>query len=373
MRFFTIIVRNLLQRPLRTAVTVVCVAAAVGGFTVLTGLGRGVEVAWNSSLMKQGTHLLVYRKGVMNLLTGTIDERVAAEMRTIVGIESVAAELLDVITLESGASVLARGWSSDSLLWQGAPLVAGRYPLPGSSDEVVLGESLVQSLDLRLGGTLMPFGSTLKVVGVAHTDNVLSNSSMMMSLEGLQKLLARQGKITVLHLRVVTGSDKTILEQVRDKLGKLYPSYLFVAAQNAAQENDLYRFWRGMAWAASLVGLIMGFLIVFNTMLVAVLEKTREIGILAAVGWTGRRILSMILLESLAISALGGVVGIAVGYLGLKLLVLHPKLQGFVVVAPSLIVLAEQFGIILLMGLGGGLLPAWRALHLNPIDALKER
>ncbi len=373
MRFATILIRNLRLRPLRMLITILGVAAAVGGFSILTGLGRGVEEAWNSGLVKQGTHLLVYQKGLMNLLTGTINEGTAAEIRKAEGVESVAAELFDVITLESGVSILTRGWSADSPLWRYASLISGRRPAGGASYEVVVGAGLAQSLDLKPGGAIMPFGSTLKVVGVARMDSVLSNNSMIMSLEGLQKLLDREGKITVLHIRVERGQDANELEQVRGRLAKLFPRFVFVAAQTAIQDIDLYRFWRGMAWAASLVGLIMGLLIVFNTMLVAVLEKTREIGVLAAVGWSRRRILVLIMSESLLISALGGLAGIAIGYLGLQLLIMHPKLQGFVVVAPSLAVLVQQFSIILLIGIGGGFLPAWRALHLNLIDALKER
>lgn len=373
MRFTTILFRNLRLRPLRALITILGVAAAVGGFSILTGLGRGVEEAWNNSLVKQGTHLLVYRKGVMNLLTGTIDERMADEIGKVAGVESVAAELLDVITLESGASILTHGWAADCPLWRDAMLIAGRRPARESPNEVVLGESMAQSLNLHPGGTITPFGSNLKVVGVARMDSVLNNNSMMMSLAGLQKLLDREGKITVLHVRIENGQDADNLEKVRSRLAGLFPRFLFVTAQRAAQENDLYRFWRGMSWAASLVGLIMGLLIVFNTMLVAVLEKTREIGILAAVGWSRSRVLTLILSESLMISAIGGLTGIVLGYVGLQLLVMHPKLQGFVIVAPSLTVLVQQFIIILLIGLGGGFIPAWRALHLNQIDALKER
>ncbi len=356
---------------MRTAVTVICVAAAVAGFTILTGLGRGVEVAWNGSLVKQGTHLMVHRKGVMNLLTGTIDERIASEISKVEGVESVSPELLDIVTMESGASVLVRGWPIESLLWSQVNLISGRRPAPLALDEAVVGEGVAQSLDLQTGRELSPFGATLRVVGVARMDDVLGNNSIIMPLGGLQELLDRQGKITVMHLRVANGAEG--VEEARVKLSRIYPQFLFIAAKNAAQENDLYRFWRGMSWATSLVGLIMGLLIVFNTMLVALLEKTREIGILAAVGWSGRRIMSLIILESLTLSSLGGLAGIAAGFLGLKLLVLHPKLQGFVAVAPSPAVLAEQFIIILAIGLGGGLLPSWRALKLNPIDALRER
>ncbi len=373
MRLVHIIIRHLVQRPVRTAVTVICVAAAVGGFTVLTGLGRGLETAWNGSLVKQGTHLMAHRKGVMNLLTGAIDERIADELKAVEGVESVSTELIDVITLESGASVLVRGWPGDSVLWGQVALISGRLPDPHSRDQVVVGEGLAQSLDIQAGGVLSPFGGELRVAGVARLDNVLGNNSLMMPLSGLQDLLDRQGKITVVHLRVEGGDHEKGLETARARLSEKYPQFLFVAAQTAAQENELYRFWRGMSWAASLVGLIMGLLIVFNTMLVAVLEKTREIGVLNAVGWSGRRIITLIMLESLALSAAGGLAGIACGYLGLKLLVLHPKLQGFILVAPSWSALAEQSAVILAIGLGAGLIPAWRALKLNPIDALRER
>ena len=118
MRFVTILIRNLKLRPLRMLITIMGVAAAVGGFSILTGLGRGLEEAWNSGLVKQGTHLLVYQKGLMNHMTGTINEHIAADIGKVAGVESVAAELFDLITLESGVSILTRGWSADSPLWQ---------------------------------------------------------------------------------------------------------------------------------------------------------------------------------------------------------------------------------------------------------------
>jgi putative ABC transport system permease protein len=128
-----------------------------------------------------------------------------------------------------------------------------------------------------------------------------------------------------------------------------------------------------MAWAASLVGLAMGLLIVLNTLLVAVLERTREIGVLGALGWSCRRILTLVLLESLLLSAAGGLLGMALGYLGLNLLIMHPMLRGIVAVTPSLSAFGQQFLVTVVLGIGGGFLPAWRALNLNPVDALRDR
>jgi putative ABC transport system permease protein len=371
-RFLTIIVRNLRQRPLRTLITILGVAAAVGGFSILDGLGRGVEEAWNSSLVKQGTHLLAYRKGVRDLLTGTINQRIADEVRNVPGVQAVSTELLDVITLENGTSILVRGWEVDSTLWRETSLIVGRLPVKGALREVVVGETLAESMEIKPGDEITPFGAVLKVVGVARTDNVLSNNSVYMPLVGLQDMLDRGRKITGLHIRVEQGHNESELEATRNKLGQLFPHILFVIAQKAAQENEQYRFWRGMGWAASLVGLVMGLFIVFNTMLVSVLERTREIGILEAVGWSRFRILMLVLLESVVLCSAGGLAGMVLGYLGLKLLILHPKLYGFLMVSPSIVALGQQFVAIILLGIGGGFLPAWRALNLKPMDALKD-
>jgi len=373
MHFTTIIVRNLLLRPLRTVITIVCVAVAVGGFAVLTGLGRGVEEAWNSSLVKQGTHILAYRKGVINLLTGTIDQRMVHEIRKAPGVSSVAMELMDVITLESGASILVRGWDNESNLWQETNLLTGHLPAEGSLESVLIGEGLAEALELKPGDEISPFGAKMKVAGVAQMDNFLNNNSLIMSLQGLQELLDRNGRITVMHIRVSAGQNKEKLDAVRQHLSGIFPQLTFVLAQTAAQQNDLYQFWRGMSWAAALVGLIMGLLIVFNTMLVAVLERTREIGVLAALGWSRSRIITLVLSESLLLSTLGGIAGIILGYYGLVLLAMHPRLQGFVLVSPSLEAIYQQCFVAMILGIGGGFLPAWRAVNLNPIDALREQ
>ncbi len=371
--FLTILIRNARLRPLRTLITLIGVAAAVGGFSILTGLGRGVEDAWNSSLVKQGTHLLAYRKGVRDLLTGTIDQRISAEINKVPGVTSVVGELLDVMTLETGASVLVRGWSADSSSWRDIELAAGRLPAPDSLHDAVVGEGLAASLDVKPGDAIHVFGAVLRVVGVARMDSLLSNNSLIMPLNGLQKLLDREGKLNALHIRIEKGHDEATLEETRCRLGALFPQFLFVPARTAAQQNELYQFWRGIAWAASLTGLGLGLLIVFNTMLVAVLERTREIGVLAALGWSRLMILSLILLESLLLSMVGGLAGIALGYLGLNLLVLHPMLRGFVAVGPSFAALGQQLLMTVLIGIGGGFLPAWRALNLNPIQALRDQ
>jgi putative ABC transport system permease protein len=108
-----------------------------------------------------------------------------------------------------------------------------------------------------------------------------------------------------------------------------------------------------------------------NTMLMSVLERTREIGVLRALGWRRARVLGMILQESLVLGVVGGVCGIFMG-LGLgELLGMVPGTYGSIdlTYAPQLFVQAVV--VALIAGVLGGLYPAWRATRMRPVEALR--
>jgi putative ABC transport system permease protein len=108
-----------------------------------------------------------------------------------------------------------------------------------------------------------------------------------------------------------------------------------------------------------------------NTMIMSVYERTREIGTLRAVGWRRRRVLSMVLKESLALSLLGTFVGLvsAVGFLWLMQSI--PIWGDYMTIMLSPNLLSMTLIIALLLGAIGGVYPAWRASNLSPVEALR--
>jgi putative ABC transport system permease protein len=372
LRFSSIAYRNLRQRPLRTALTMLGVAVAVGGYSAIDGLGRGVEEAWTRSLRAQGTQVLAYRRGSLDLLAGALDANLAGELRQVEGVSVVAPELVDMITLESGETVVVRGWEPGSMLWGAGKIVSGRMPEAEAGAEVVLGESLAGALGLAPGGVLETFGARMRVVGVARLGGVINNHSVIAPLADLQRSLDRPGKVTAFNIRTNRPGDGAVLAEVKARLEQRFPQMTFLDADTAAQSYELYRLWRGLTWATSLVGLAMGLVIVLNTLLVAVLERTREVGVLVAVGWSRRRVLAMILQEGLMITLAGGLVGLAGGMGVLEVLADHPKMRGFIAVTPSLAVLAQHLAVAVALGVAGALYPAWRATRLNPVDVLRD-
>jgi len=124
-------------------------------------------------------------------------------------------------------------------------------------------------------------------------------------------------------------------------------------------------------WGIAMMALFVGGLGMANTMVMSVHERTREIGVLRALGWRKRRVLGMIIRESVTLSLLGGATGTVVGVLLGYTLNLNPLMQGMFRLTYSVGLFAQALGTTLVLGIVGGVYPAWRASNLQPVEALQ--
>jgi putative ABC transport system permease protein len=126
-----------------------------------------------------------------------------------------------------------------------------------------------------------------------------------------------------------------------------------------------------MVGQISFLAVFIGAVGMLNTMLMSVLERTREIGVLRALGWKRRHVLGMILQEALAVGLVGGVCGILLG-LGVAWGIMQiPLVKGMLRLSYNPQLFIQAMVVALVSGAAGGLYPAWRATRMRPVEALR--
>jgi putative ABC transport system permease protein len=188
----------------------------------------------------------------------------------------------------------------------------------------------------------------------------------------VQTLLNREDSVTLIHLRVTQSDNPEAVAATTARLQAAAPEAVFTATAELGATNDIVGLLDAIAWATSAIALFMGAVIVANTLTMAVTERTQEIGLLSAVGWSRSRILRMILLEGLVLGTIGGVIGCAAGAAAAYWIASLPVIGGFLEPEATPMLILQVFLCIVLLGCVGALLPAWRASRIQPAEALRH-
>jgi putative ABC transport system permease protein len=224
---------------------------------------------------------------------------------------------------------------------------------------------------MSVGSTINLYGKDFNIVGTYETGNFITDAGIMMPLSTLQNLTSNDNKVSDILVKVTDNANVTT---VSDAIDNAYPNQLTTTTAEAAASriNEGLSFIDTASWAISLLAIFIGAVGVINTMIMSVYERTREIGVLKAVGWTDRRILAMILGESVVLTLIAFVVGTIIAVVGVEILLNFSSGVGGVI-KPSFAIdiFLRAFGIAFLVGVLGGLYPAYRASRLSPTEALR--
>jgi putative ABC transport system permease protein len=190
-----------------------------------------------------------------------------------------------------------------------------------------------------------------------------------MSLKNLQDIEEKPDKATMIYVKIKKDANvEAVTQTIKDKYSK--------DITTVASLQDLQSVDQGLqtidtaSWAISLLAIVIGGIGVINTMIMSVFERTREIGGLRAVGWKSRRILTMILGESIVLTLVAGVVGIIMGLVAIQGL-MALGMGGFIKPVYSPEVFIRGLAVALIVGLIGGFYPASPASRLPPTEALR--
>jgi putative ABC transport system permease protein len=243
----------------------------------------------------------------------------------------------------------------------------------------MLGTVLARNLGKKTGDKLDIANQTFDIVGVFESFNHLENGSVVMLISALQNLMDRPNQVTGFQVVLDDSPDKkALIEKVRREIESLrspkgYPwGIAATPIEDYVRSTSQIQLAQAMAWLTSAIALVIGTIGVLNTMIMSVFERTREIGILRAIGWRKSRVVRLILYESLVFSVVGALIGIFGAVALTRALTYWPLVNGLIQgrVAPA--VMVQGFFIALAVGLIGGAYPAYRGAHLLPTEALRH-
>lgn len=372
MSFTTLVLRNLLRRGMRSALTVLGLAVGVSAVVSLLGISWGFERSFMTIYQSKGIDLVVVRAGV-DRLTSNLPESLGPTIAAVPGVRQTVGSLTDVVSFEEAnlVTVLVNGWRPGSLLFRGLRMRSGR---PFRDDErrpAMLGRVLAMNLRKTAGDEVEISGETFQVVGVYESDSLFENGGVIVPLRELQRMMGREGHVSGFVVSA-EAPDRASVEALARRIEKAVPNVAAVPARDFVQGDTQLRLVRAMAWATSVIAMVLGSVGILNTMLMAVFERTREIGILRALGWRRRRVLKLVLGEATLLGLVGALLGTLLGALGVRVIAAMP--MGSIFISPNLPLGVLSVGVVLGLALSvtGGFYPAVRAASLDPTEALRH-
>jgi putative ABC transport system permease protein len=371
MTFFGLIVRNLWSRKVRSFGLAAAVAFAVMTVVTLAVTSSGLEQSAAAVITVGKADFTVAQKGSSDLLASTIDREELARIRATRGVASAVGVLVEIEHIDAAnPAFIEIGINPADLAPFGVKVVRGRPYGLTAAHEAMLGWRAAANLGLRVGSLFHANGTWNTVTGIYSTGNQFGDSGAMFPLPAMQGYNRVAGIVTLAFVRVRPGASPTA---VAARIGYNLPELTTIRTANQFGRADrTLVYLQGAVNGSTVLAILIGAVIVGNTMLLTLYQRTREFGLLRALGWTRRRTVALLLGESLFLAVVGAALGVALSFLVVSLLARLPVLEGLLQPAFSQSAFFRALYTALVMTLVGALYPTIRAASLSPLEAIND-
>jgi len=383
MNIFRLVLRNITRRKGRFIFTLLGIVIGMAAFVALLSLGGGMRAEINRQAQAMGANIIVTPADwctfdQISIFTGeslpaSLQEEVLDQLRSIDGIFAVP--YLTQMSAIQNTPVAVIGIDAVPMVeFSNWDIAYGQYF--GAADErgVVLGAATADTFDLGVGDEVSFRGESFPVIGILEPVGNIDDIAAYLPLAVAQEIFEQEGFISYIGVKVDN------LEQV-----DVYVATILDMANVAVNTNDqLLDAVMAMLGSVEVtlqaiagISLIAAAFGIINTMMTAIYERRREIGILRSIGSKRADIFKIFLLESAFYGLLGGIFGSIVGILA-SVFAAPTLLAGFdqmmkgatpeASIEPLTIVLAIVFAI--LIAVVSGIYPAWKAANLTPVEAI---
>lgn len=362
MSFLKLVLKNPFRKKSRALLSILGIMI---GIIVIIALGS-VSAGLTQSMSNENEEkFFIMNNTVENYGTpSNLNIDALENVSTVNGVEDTAYYVQGTI-VDGSNYIPVSGVDKDKLSMMDTGITNGT---PYSNDnEIIIGQLLADDEDKTIGDTLTIKDKEYKITGIYETGDSSGDRGVMMDLNESRKLTnIEDNEIFLEQVKITPGAD---INQVKEKVNNVTPDEVKALSDASELESvqSLMNIVDGATVIISALAIVIGGLGVINTMLMSVFDRTKEIGLLKAIGWSKRRIIIMILSESMILTITSFIFGSIISVIGLVIIgqtgLLTP---GF---PPKIFIIALIVSII--VGLLGGFYPAYRASRFEATEALR--
>ncbi|MCB9152580.1 MAG: ABC transporter permease [Caldilineae bacterium] len=360
------ILKNLWRRKTRTLLTVLGIAIGVAAVVSLGAIGAGIVESYGSILSNPTTDITVSQKDAIDISFSALDEDLLPRIQAVPGVEVVDPVVVGFVQSENLPFFIVFGYETDSLAIRRYNVVEGK-PITGQR-EILLGMKAAEDLKLGVGGTVRLYGVPYQIVGIYETGQALEEGGGVVSLAEAQEIASKPRQVNAFQIKTRRPDEA---DAVIERLQTLFPDLSISKGSGNSAAQEWVGMIQAMAWGIAAIAIIVGGLGMMNTMVMSVFERTREIGVLRALGWRRGRVMRLILSEAVVLSILGGLLGVLLGVALVQAAASMPGYGTLMTGRYSAGLFAQGMLTAILLGTVGGIYPAWWASKLTPIEALR--
>jgi putative ABC transport system permease protein len=386
---------NMTQRKARTLLTLLGIVIGVAVIVAMVSIGDGMQASIQKQLDKMGgDKISIFPPGGFSPQLGAprefspFRERELLEIQRVTGVKSAVPHFWKGVTLEyrnEKKEVMVMADSDDGIeLWRKTgfyELEKGRFYRSSETGVAMLGYKAATSLfdrEIGIGSEVTINSERFRVIGILkETGDKVGDEGVYVPIVVARNLFNTPNEITAIFVvaenEKIVDSVATRIEDLLEKLRGGKDFEILTTKELAEQISKITTIITFVLGGIASVSIIVGGVIVMNTMLMSVLERTREIGIMKAAGANNQVVLTIFLVESALVGFLGGVAGIALGTVISKVIELVGRAylgaSFMTLITKELVIGALVFSV--LIGSVSGIYPAWRASKLEPVEALR--
>jgi putative ABC transport system permease protein len=360
-----LIALNLVRNRGRTALTAAGIGVGVATIVALLALTQGLKQSVGGLSNLGGASFGLFQSGVADPTSSVLPRSLVAQVKRQPGVEDAAPILLVTEAVPDSPAAIVFGVMPNGFVVRRLVFTAGRSV---RGREAAVGDALASQLGLAPGDEITLEGERFPVVGVYHAGVAFEDAGAILPLAAANRLAGGSGGVTTI---AVTLKSNASLDAVTAALRRAFPGTTTIANPGeAARANPAFEIVTKAVLVIAVLALVLGAIAVTNTMAMAVLERQRELALLAAIGWSPRQVASLVVGEGAAVGLIGAAIGVGVGVALGHLIVSLLSASGFVDPVLTLWSVGRGFLIGLAIGVLGGLLPAWRVARRPPAELL---